>query len=79
MLCKKEKVVFELSEQEFDLMNELLEYSTEQRVSNVLSKIGQVSHKDFGKILGLTVQDIFEEFTKDTERDPKEEAENNWK
>lgn len=75
----KQKVVFELSEQESDLMNELLEYNTEQRVSNVLSKIGQVSHKDFGKILGLTVQDIFEEFTKDTNRDPKKEAEDNWK
>lgn len=75
----KEKVVFELSEQESDLLNELLEYNTEQRVSNVLSKIGRVSHKDFGKILGLTVQDIFEEFTKDTERDPKKEAEDNWK
>jgi Rnl2 family RNA ligase len=75
----KEVKVFELSEAESDLMNELLTYNTEQRVSNVISKIGAVTNKDFGKILGLTVQDMFEDFTKETERDPKVEAENNWK
>ena len=75
----KEKQVFELSDQESDLMNELLNYNTEQRVSNVISKIGQITSKDFGKILGLTVQDMLEDFTKDTERDAKVEAEDNWK
>lgn len=75
----KEKQVFELSDQESDLMNELLNYNTEQRVSNVISKIGQITNKDFGKILGLTVQDMLEDFTKDTERDAKVEAEDNWK
>jgi Rnl2 family RNA ligase len=75
----KEIKVFELSEAESDLMNELLTYNTVQRVSNVISKIGTVTNKDFGKILGLTVQDMFEEFTKETEREPKVEAENNWK
>ena len=75
----KEKQVFELSETESDLLNELLEYNTEQRVSNVISKIGQVTNKDFGRILGLTVQDLLEDFTKDTELDAKVEAENNWK
>lgn len=75
----KEKQVFELSEEQSVLMNELLNYNTEQRVSNVISKIGQITTKDFGKILGLTVQDILEDFTKDTERDAKVEAEDNWK
>lgn len=75
----KEKQVFELSEDESDLINELLTYNTEQRVSNVISKIGAVTNKDFGRILGLTTQDILEDFTKDTERDPKKEAESNWK
>lgn len=75
----KERQVFELSEDESELLNELLTYNTEQRVSNVISKIGAVTNKDFGKILGLTAQDILEEFTKDTERDPKTEAEDNWK
>ena len=75
----KEKQVFELSEEESALMNELLNYNTEQRVSNVISKIGQITSKDFGKILGLTVQDMLEDFAKDTERDAKVEAEDNWK
>lgn len=75
----KEKKVFELSDEETELMNLLLEYNTETRVSNVISKIGEITNKDFGRILGLTVQDLLEDFTKDTEREPKVEAENNWK
>lgn len=77
--AKPKNEVFELSEDESDLLNELLSYNTEQRVSNVISKIGTVTNKDFGRILGLTTQDILEEFTKETERDPKTEAEDNWK
>lgn len=76
---KPKNEVFELSEEESDLLNELLKYSTEQRVSNVISKIGQVTNKDFGKILGLTVQDILEEFSKDNDYDAKAHAESNWK
>jgi len=75
----KEHIVFELSDEESELMNELLTYNTIQRVSNVISKIGQVTNKDFGKILGLTTQDLLEEFTKETEQDPKQIAESNWK
>ena len=75
----KEVKVFELSKSESELMNLLLEYNTEQRVSNVISKIGVVTNKDFGKILGLTTQDLLEEFTKETERNPKVEAADNWK
>lgn len=75
----KEHVVFELSDEESELMNELLTYNTTQRVANVISKIGQVTNKDFGKILGLTTQDLLEEFTKETEQDPKQIAESNWK
>lgn len=75
----KPKQVFELSEDESSLLNEMLEYNTPQRVSNVISKIGQVTNKDFGKILGLTTQDLLEEYTKDTEKDPKQIAEDNWK
>lgn len=75
----KEHKVFELSDEESELMNELLTYNTTQRVSNVISKIGQVTNKDFGKILGLTTQDLLDEFTKETEQDPKRIAEDNWK
>lgn len=75
----REKQVFELSEVESNLMNSLLEYNTTQRVQNVLSKFGEVTNKDFGKILGLTTQDLLEEFTKETESDPKVVAQDNWK
>ena len=75
----KPKQVFELSDDESALLNEMLEYNTPQRVSNVISKIGQVTNKDFGRILGLTTQDLLEEYTKETERDPKIIAESNWK
>jgi Rnl2 family RNA ligase len=74
----REKKVFELTEDESELLNDLLQYNTPQRVSNVISKIGNISNKDFGKIMGLTCQDIFEEFTKETEREPKKGAEENW-
>lgn len=77
--AKPNNQVFDLSEDESALLNEIIAYNTEQRVSNVISKIGVVTNKDFGRILGLTTQDILEEFTKDTERDPKKEAETNWK
>lgn len=75
----KEKKVFALSEVESELMDEILEYNTTQRVSNVLSKFGVVTNKDFSKILGLTMQDLLEEFTKETEKNPKQIAEDNWK
>lgn len=75
----KENIVFELSHEESELMDELLTYNTTQRVSNVISKVGQITNKDFGKILGLTTQDLLEEFTKETEQDPKQIAESNWK
>ena len=74
----REKKVFDLTEDESELLNDLLQYNTPQRVSNVISKIGNISNKDFGKIMGLTCQDIFEEFTKETEREPKKEAEESW-
>lgn len=77
--AKPKNQVFDLSEDESALLNDIIIYNTEQRVSNVISKIGVVTNKDFGRILGLTTQDILEDFSKDTDRDPKKEAEANWK
>lgn len=42
-------------------LSTLAAYATLNRVNNVISKIGQVGPKDFGKVMGLTVQDILEE------------------
>ena len=61
------------------LINEVLAYNTSQRVGNVISKIGQITNKDFPKILGLTIQDILEDFQKETSTDVKKVAEENYK
>lgn len=42
-------------------LSTLAAYATLNRVNNVISKIGQIGPKDFGKVMGLTVQDILEE------------------
>jgi len=42
-------------------------YVTENRLDNVLSKIGEVSLSDFGKVMGLYSKDVIEDFLKDYE------------
>lgn len=41
------------------------DYVTENRLNNVISKIGEVTEKDFGKLIGLLSKDVSEEFNKD--------------
>jgi Rnl2 family RNA ligase len=72
------KQVTQLNERENELLTLLLEYSTTQRVSNVISKFGTVTNKDFNKLVGLTIQDVLEEFHKENDIDLKKEAEENW-
>lgn len=50
-----------LTEVDTEVLNKLAEFATLNRVGNVISKIGEISTKDFGKVMGLTVKDIFEE------------------
>ncbi|MEM9929362.1 MAG: hypothetical protein AAF840_06065, partial [Bacteroidota bacterium] len=50
-----------------ELKSLALEYVTENRLENVISKIGEVSIKDFGRVLGAFNQDIFEDFHKENE------------
>lgn len=45
----------------------ILEYVTENRLNNVLSKLGAVTKKDFGRIMGLFNKDVVEDFSKDYE------------
>jgi len=42
-----------------------VEYITDNRLRNVISKLGEVTTKDFGKLLGLLSKDVFEDFEKD--------------
>lgn len=51
-----------LSSHDHSLLEELLQYSTASRVHSVISKIGEITHKDFGKIMGLTTKDLLEEW-----------------
>lgn len=45
-------------------------YITENRLKNVLSKIGTLTHKDFGKLLGEFVQDVLGDYYKDLTEAP---------
>ncbi len=43
----------------------IIDYVTENRLRNILSKIGRVTHRDFGQILRDMKQDVQEDFDKD--------------
>ena len=54
-----------LSEKVLELKAAILDYATDNRLSNVLSKTGPVTQKDIGKVLGMFNKDIVEDFSKD--------------
>jgi len=47
------------------IISKLHEYITENRLRNVLSKIGTLTKKDFGKVLKLFKEDILKDYEKD--------------
>lgn len=55
------KAKVELTEADKKCLSAFSEYVTINRVNNVISKIGTVTTKDFGRVLGLTMKDILEE------------------
>lgn len=59
--------VIELTEEENKVLSKLSELVTESRVYSVTSKLGQLSTNDFGKVLGLYIKDVIEEFSKDND------------
>ena len=69
---------YALSEEENKILSDVLQYNTTNRVSNVISKIGSITNKDFGKILGLTVADMIEDYQKDSGIELKKALEDNW-
>lgn len=54
-----------LPEKVVKLQEAIATYVTENRLNNVLSKEGEVTRKDFGRILGLFNKDVTEDFNKD--------------
>lgn len=59
---KKEKVPVVFDEETQAILEDLLLFITENRLDNVVSKIGAITHKDFGKVSGLLVQDAIESY-----------------
>lgn len=62
---KVPKPKIQLDPQVVFLREQVSKYIVENRLRNVISKIGTVTEKDFGKILGLFSRDIVEDFSKD--------------
>jgi len=62
---RKKKSIPTLDPEDEPLYNILMQYNTEARANNVASKIGKVTHKEFGKLLGLTVQDMIQDMEAD--------------
>lgn len=54
-----------LHEKDVKLLELLETFNTENRLRNVLSKVGEVKQSDFGKILNMMVLDIEEDFEKE--------------
>lgn len=55
----------EPSEKVVKLQEAIITYVTENRLNNVISKIGEITQKDFGRVLGMFNKDVVEDFTKD--------------
>jgi Rnl2 family RNA ligase len=62
---KERKPVKQLEPHIVEAIETASQYINENRLRNVLSKVGEVGQKDFGKIMGLFTQDIIEDYMKD--------------
>lgn len=58
---KSKKPKTQVTEEELQLMQAYVPYITESRLHSVLSKFGKASDKDFGKILKLYLEDLYNE------------------
>ena len=64
-----EKEELKLSTDVQNLMKEASAYITKNRLHNVISKIGEITQKDMGKLLGLFGKDVLDDFLKDYQSD----------
>jgi len=62
----KVKTQFNFSPEAQDVLDELKSMITENRLRNVLSKIGPIGQKEFGKLLGEVNKDVLVEFNLDS-------------
>jgi Rnl2 family RNA ligase len=59
------KEAVKLSELGEKMKDMLVAHLTENRLRNVISKVGNITQKDFGKLMGLFTSDAIEDFEKD--------------
>lgn len=64
---KQKNAAIVLPEQVQRVVDEVSQYLTENRVHNMVSKIGEVGGKDFGKLLSLVITDALVDYAKDKE------------
>jgi len=64
---KQTKVASALSPEEQEILDLVDSYINENRLRSVLSKVGQVTDKMFGKLLGMFSQDVISDLRKDHE------------
>lgn len=76
---KVSKDLIKMSDEQKLLVAELSSYITENRLRNVISKLGEVTQKDFGKLQGLFTQDILEDYQKDADISVPNLDRNEWK
>ena len=61
----KKDVITPLTEEEKTVLSGILELISENRLRNVISKIGEITQKDFGELMRGMYEDIKEELDKD--------------
>lgn len=61
----KVKTEFNFSEAGQEVLDGVNELLTENRLKNVLSKVGEINDKQFGMLLGMFIKDTFEEYSKE--------------
>jgi len=64
---KEPRQQIELTPIQESIYNEIAKFISENRLNNVISKIGEIKWSDFGKVLGLYVKDVWEDVQKEEE------------
>jgi len=62
---RRVKPIEVISEPVIELQQEIALYATENRLNNVISKIGNITKQDFGKLMGLLSTDVVDDFSKE--------------
>jgi len=57
----------DLSEVAQGVLDEMVTYICKPRLQNVISKVGVITDKDFGKLMGMMTKDVIEDYRKDNE------------